>query len=215
MKLRTFFSLNLFFCLLAGTICIACSTNSSGEANVAIAVQQNDEDEIGTDPKNFFKDCRKLLANAQKNDSILFTQTEISKPMANKALKAFTNYAYYCGNDSLGPVFLIKAAQVATAVDNAPQAKMVLEKCIEDYPEFSNISAAIFLLAQLYDEQTYLNNEEEARRLYEEIIAKYPKSPEALSAKGALRFIGKTDKEIMEQLKKDEKLPKQSVIITQ
>lgn len=157
------------------------------------------------DPKNYFKDCKRLFANAQYMDSVLYTQNEIDPVSANKAIKAFTDYAYYCANDSLSPIFLIKTAQVAIAINNISQAKVTLEKCIQDYSRFEGIPAAMFLLAQLYDEKEQLNNEAEARRLYEEIIANYPNSPEVESAKGAIKFLGMTDKEIIRELKKQEK----------
>jgi TolA-binding protein len=152
--------------------------------------------------KNFFSDCDKLLAEAKKNDSILLQQTEVEQNSANAAIKAFADYANYCHNDSVSPVYLIKCAQVARVVNNIPQAKIVLEKCVQDYPRFRDRPAALFLLAQLYDENTYLNNESEAKKLYEEIIEEYPTSDWALSAKGALGFLGKTDEQIMEELKK-------------
>jgi outer membrane protein assembly factor BamD (BamD/ComL family) len=123
--------------------------------------------------------------------------------VANKAIKAFTDYAYYCSNDTVTPIFLIKTAQVSVSINNIPQAKLALDKCINEHPKFKNMPAALFLLAQLYDdENSYLNNEEEAKRLYQKIIDEYPKSDMVPSAQGALALIGKTDKQLMEELKK-------------
>jgi hypothetical protein len=148
------------------------------------------------------EDCIKLKREALRLDSVLLGQTEVDVPSATDATKAFTDYAYYCHNDTTSPVYLIKAAQVARAINNFQQAKLVLEVCIKDYPRFKNRAAALFLLAQLYDEDTYLNNENEARRLYEQIIGEYPGSDWAVSAKGAIRFLGKSDEEIIRELKK-------------
>jgi hypothetical protein len=67
------------------------------------------------------------------------------------------------------------------------------------------VPADYFLLGQIYDDQNYMNNEAEAKRLYEELIRKFPKSPEAESARGALKYIGKSDEQIMEDLKKNQK----------
>jgi outer membrane protein assembly factor BamD (BamD/ComL family) len=159
--------------------------------------------ELMKDPKNYFKDCKALFAKATKVDSILYTQTEINKNTANEAIKAFSDYAYYCANDSLSPIFLIKTAQVAVAINNIVQAKLTLEKCIETYPKFEGLPAAMFLLGQLYDEKEYLNDEQEAKRIYEDLIAKYPNSPEAESAKGAIRFLGMSDKQIINQLNQE------------
>lgn len=180
----------------------SCSTGTSKKENAS-------EKEASKEPKrldkNYFTDCKKLVADAKHMDSVLMHQMEIDPVPANKAIKAFTDLAYYCQNDSLSPVFLIKTAQVARVINNIPQAKIALEKCIDTYPAFENRAAALFLLAQLYDEATYLNNEEEARKLYNQIINEYPKSDWAASAKGAINFLGKSDEQIMQELKSKRK----------
>ena len=153
----------------------------------------------------FTADCRELRREAFRMDSILLTHMEMDQAEAQKAIEAFTNLAHYCPGDSISPVYLVKTAQVARAINNIPQAKLALDKCIADYPNFNNRAAALFLLGQLYDEVTYLNNEEEAKVLYRKIIDEHPKSSWAESAKGALRFIGKSDQQIIEELKKKRK----------
>lgn len=145
---------------------------------------------------HYYGDCKKLFTEARRMDSVLFTQTEIDTNSANQAILAFTDFAYYCQGDSLSPMFLIKTAQVARAINNIPQAKRVLDECISSYPSYKNLPAAIFLLAQLYDDETYLSDENEARRLYQKIIDEYPHSDWAMSAKGAMEYLGKSDEEI-------------------
>jgi outer membrane protein assembly factor BamD (BamD/ComL family) len=135
----------------------------------------------------------------------LFSQTELDTISAQKAIIAFTDYANYCQTDSLSPIFLIKTAQVARAINNIPQAKVVLDKCIADYPNFKSRPAALFLLAQLYDDNNYMNDENEAKRLYQKIIDEYPHSDWTMSAKGAIEFIGKSDIEITNMLLKRKK----------
>ena len=134
-------------------------------------------------------------------DSILLTEMEVKIEIANKAIKAFTDFAYYCGSDSVCPIYLIKTAQVAVSVNNIPQAKLVLEKCISEHNSSKHLPAALFLLAQLYDETTYLNNEIEAKKIYETIIEDFPTSDWAKSSRGALKFIGKSDEQILQELK--------------
>ena len=195
----------LIFILLSSIFLLSssCSDNKKEEALKKDSLNL-DESKL-RDPKNYFKDCKMLFEKAQYMDSVLYTQTDLDKESANQAIKAFTDYAYYCANDSLSPVFLIKTAQVAVAINNITQAKVTLEKCIQDYSRFEGIPSAMFLLAQLYDEKEQLNNEAEARRLYEAIIANYPNSPEVESAKGAIKFLGMTDKQIIRELKRQEK----------
>jgi len=183
----------------------ACSTKEQEKVIVAkkdsLSVPATSDSLIRSN-KLYLSDCKKLLAEAKKMDSILLKEMEVKPDVAKKAIKAFTDFAFYCGSDSLCPIYLIKTAQVAQSINNIPQAKIVLDKCVTDYARSKHHPAALFLLAQLYDEATYLNNEAEAKKLYQKIIADYPKSDWAKSSKGALNFIGKSDEQIMEELKK-------------
>lgn len=153
-------------------------------------------------PENYSSDCNEMYNEAKRLDSILLVSMDVKDDLAAEAITAFTGFGYYCSTYSLAPVYLIKSAQVARAVNNIPQAKKSLEFCISEFPEFRDRPAAMFLLAQLYDERTYLNNRDEAQRLYREIIEEYPGSDWAQSARGAMSMVGKSDEEIIRMLKK-------------
>lgn len=192
---------------LSVSLFISCSHDAGSKKEEAVSKNDTAKSDylksVSRDPKEYLNDCKKLFAEARRMDSILMKEVDVQQALANQAVKAFTDYAYYCSNDSVAPVFLIKTAQVAVSINNIPQAKLALDKCINEHPKFRNMPAALFLLAQLYDdENSYLNNEEEAKRLYQKIIDEYPKSDIVPSAKGALALIGKTDKEILEEFKK-------------
>ncbi len=177
--------------LLLVFVSVSCSNNH----------QETKEGDTDTAQKNGIN-CDSLKRLALKSDSILLLQMEIDQAAARAGIKAFADFANFCPTDSLSPIYLIKCAQVSRAINQIPQAKIVLEKCIRDYPQFKDRPAALFLLAQLYDEVTYLNNEEEAKKLYEQIITEYPNSEWAHSARGAMQFLGKSDAEIIKELKK-------------
>jgi outer membrane protein assembly factor BamD (BamD/ComL family) len=192
--------MKLFFYLIVCLISVACNNASKTRE------ENRNDTTLATNYKptnvNYFTSCKNYFNEAKKFDSILLKEINLNPTLANNSIKAFTNFAYYCHSDTMSPIFLIKAAQVAKAINNFPQAKIVLDKCIADYPNFKNRAAALFLLAQLYDEPGVLNNEAEAQKIYQQIINEYPKSDWAKSAKGALAFIGKSDAQILEELKK-------------
>ena len=197
--------MKLFFYTLICLSFISCNNNTTIKTD---SIQTTNNLSPKTDsltPKtniNYLADCKNYYSEAKKLDSILLRELDLNTTLANKAIKAFTNFAYYCQNDTMSPVYLIKTAQVARAINNMPQAKIVLDKCINDYPTFKNRAAALFLLAQIYDDPGALNSETEAQKIYQKIIDEHPKSDWAKSAKGALTFIGKSDAQIMEELKK-------------
>ncbi len=197
--------MKLFFYTLFCLSIISCNNNTTIKTD---SIQTTNNLSPKTDsltPKtniNYLADCKNYYSEAKKLDSILLRELDLNTTLANKAIKAFTNFAYYCQNDTMSPIYLIKTAQVARAINNSPQAKIVLDKCINDYPTFKNRAAALFLLAQIYDDPGALNSETEAQKIYQKIIDEHPKSDWAKSAKGALTFIGKSDAQIMEELKK-------------
>lgn len=189
-------NLAYLFIISCQIILISCANNNQNK-------EKNTTIDVKTIAKtNLLKDCQELFKNAKRHDSILLTQTEINIAAANNAIKAFTDYAYICTNDSFAPFFLVKTALVAKSIKNAPQAKLVLDLCLKNYPTFKNRDAALFLLAQLYNEPSGLNNETEAKKLYQKIINEYPKSEWVQSAKGAIAFLGKSDEQIIQLLNK-------------
>lgn len=143
--------------------------------------------------------CDVLLAQAHKMDSILLNGTSLSRPLADQSITAFENYVSHCKNDSIAPVYLIKGAQVAQAVMNFQKSKSLLQTCLDSFPGFKNRAAAMFMLAQLYDEHNMLNNEAEAKKIYNDIIYKYPKTPWAENARYAIENLGKSDEDLVKE----------------
>src|SRR4051812_44227382 len=120
-KLKVFI---LFICVLS-----LFSSCNNGQEKASAPVKK---DSVVKPSAGKFTDCKKTFEEAKRMDSILMSQNEVDPPSAKKAIKAFTDYAYYCQNDSLSPIFLIKSAQVARAINNVAQAKVVLDACIEN-----------------------------------------------------------------------------------
>ncbi len=150
-------------------------------------------------------ECDKLYGQAKASDVILMRAFTIDKEVATKAINDFNTYASHCKNDSLSPVFYVKAGQAAQAIGNFSQAQAMFNKCINEYPQFKNRGAALFLLAQLYDDSKMLNNEEEAKKLYEQIVKEYPTTPYATDSKSALQNLGKSDEQLIQEFLKKNK----------
>jgi tetratricopeptide (TPR) repeat protein len=166
------------------------------------------KDSVQTSNSVYTNDCRTLYLDAIKNDSIILLATEVNPEVGNKAVKAFADFAFYCANDTLAPVFLLKAGQIAASINNLPQAQVCFEKCYMDFPDFKNRGAAMFLLAQLYDEVSQLNDEDKARELYGKIINSFPNTEWAKNANDARALIGKTDEQIIKEFEAKNKKKK-------
>jgi tetratricopeptide (TPR) repeat protein len=149
--------------------------------------------------------CESLLKEAKDADNVLLRAVAVNNDDAARAIIAFYNFANICKGDSLAPVFLLKAGQVAQSVGNFTQAQAFFLKCKDEFPDFKNRGAAIFLLAQLYDDAAKLNNEEEASTLYSQIMREYPNSSFAVDSKAAIKNLGKTDEELVKEFLKKSK----------
>ncbi len=150
-------------------------------------------------------DCAGYYRAAKKADSVLLVATSINMPDAEKAIQAFNSYSSFCKDKAEAAVYLLKGGQVARSVGKYTVAQAMLKQCANDFPDFKDRGAALFLLAQLYDEASMLNNEAEAKKLYEQIIKEYPKTDYANDAKAALNNLGKTDEQLIQEFLKNNK----------
>jgi TolA-binding protein len=150
-------------------------------------------------------DCAGYYRAAKKADSVLLVATSMNMPDAEKAIEAFNSYSSFCKDKAEAAVYLLKGGQVARSVGKYTVAQAMLKQCANDFPEFKDRGAALFLLAQLYDEASMLNNEAEAKTLYLQIIKEYPKTAYADDAKAALNNLGKTDEQLVQEFLKKNK----------
>jgi len=147
-------------------------------------------------------DCKLLYAEARRLDSVLQKINSVDYELAEIAMNAFNNYSSACPSDSLAPLFLLKAGQVAQSVGKFQQSEIFYKKCSDDFPLFRNRGVALFLLAQLYDDAIKLNNESKAEEIYKQIIKDYPNSPWERDSKACLKSLGKTDEQLIQEFLK-------------
>lgn len=150
-------------------------------------------------------DCGILYTDAMRMDSILLKANSVNATLAEQSINAFNNFASTCKDDSLAPVFLVKAGQIAQSVGKFQQSQILLKKCVDEFPKFRNRGAAMFLLAQVYDDPSMLNNEPEAKKIYEQIITEYPNTAWDRDAKACIKNLGKTDEQLVQEFLKKNK----------
>ena len=150
-------------------------------------------------------DCKMLYLDATRMDSMLLNSNTVNPNLAEQAINAFNNFASTCKDDSLAPIFLLKAGQIAQSVGKFQQSQILLKKCSDEFPIFRNRGAALFLLAQVYDDTSMLNNETEAKKIYEQIIKEYPNTAWERDAKVCIKNLGKTDEQLVKEFLKNNK----------
>jgi TolA-binding protein len=183
--------------VLSSFVFVSCGTDHSSEKSQEI----NKKDTVIAATV----DCKSRINEAKRLDDILLKATTVNNSDAENAIKAFYDFATNCKADTLAPVFLIKAGQVAQSIKRYTQAQSFFTKCIDEFPKFKSRGAAMFLLAQLYDDPAILNNESEARTLYHQIIREYPQTSYANDAKACIQNLGKSDEELVKEFLKKNK----------
>lgn len=185
------------FSILLLIIFYSCAPKSNNE--------QVDESTATSEETGSRDSCQKLYAKAAATDAQLMRATVFDQAQAVNALSIFDAYTSYCKIDSITPIYLIKSAQLARSVNNYQKAANYLKQCIDEYVKFENRAAAMFLLAQLYDDASALNNETEAKVLYEKIIKDFPASEWAMNSKAAIQMLGKSDEQMIQEFLKKNK----------
>jgi len=184
------------FFITGSLFLMSCGNNSSSEKKT---------DDVKKDTVIVADKCTNLLNEAKRLDNILLKATVVNNDIAEQATKAFYEFSTNCKEDTLAPVFLIKAGQVSQSIKKYTQAQSFFKKCIDEFPNFKSRGAAMFLLAQLYDDASILNNESEARTIYHQVIREYPESPYANDAKACIKNLGKSDEELIQEFLKKNK----------
>lgn len=145
--------------------------------------------------------CKYYINQSKKTDSILINASTYDEKLAIEANNLFVKTALLCNHDSISPLYLMKAAQLSQTLNKLDMSEKYLTKIINDYPKTKFIPAAKFLLAQYYADKNLLNQPEKAKQLFNEIIKDFPQSVWAENSAAALQWVGKSDEEILKQLK--------------
>ncbi len=181
-------------------VLISCETNQEKQIK---ALSENTSD--SSKQKSLSDSCMYYLRLSQSIDSTLLKATTYDEALAIKANNTFVKCALLCQNDSISPLYLIKAAQLSQTLKKLDMSEKYLKKIMEEYPKSKFIPAAKFLLAQYYADTKMLNQPEKAKDLLNELIREYPQTIWAENAAAALQWVGKSDEEIMNHIKEKNK----------
>ncbi|MGQ0827578.1 MAG: tetratricopeptide repeat protein [Bacteroidota bacterium] len=172
--------------IISVTLCIVSCNNNEPSKQTAEEFQKNLHEQY--------------LAEIKKLESEMHKSTEINNVTAGLAIKAYSDYAEFFPDDSVTPGYLFKAAEIATATKQYPQALNYYKWITDKYPDYTYKKESLYLQGFLLD--NYLNDDAKAKTIYEEVIAKYPESNYANDAKAAISNLGKTDEELIKEFRK-------------
>ena len=115
----------------------------------------------------------------------------------NLTITAYTKFSDNFPQDTLAPVCLYKAAQMAMSLNQYQRALTILDNAATKYPTFRRLPDCIFLQAFIYDDK--MKDTAKARAKYQEVITKFPQSAYAEQARGAIPLLGLSNEEIIKK----------------
>jgi outer membrane protein assembly factor BamD (BamD/ComL family) len=116
------------------------------------------------------------------------------------AMKFYDEYASYFPDEAKSPAYLFKAGELANSLQMPQPALKYLDRLMTKYPKYKNAPYALFMQGMIYDDQ--LKDTANARKIYLEVIAKYPKSHLAKDAQASIQNLGKSPEELIRAFEK-------------
>lgn len=118
----------------------------------------------------------------------------INRNAALKYVDACEAYALVYPNAPDAPNQLYKAAEIAKTIQTFPKLLSIYDWVIEKYPNYDKTPTMYFLKGFVLEND--LKNDAEAKKVYEQFIAKFPKHELRDDIDFLLEHLGKSDEEI-------------------
>ncbi len=159
----------LIFCLLGVALLSACGPNREKEI--------------------------KAIEEHEQSLSTLTMSTDDSE--FEELIGLYRNFAKNFPDDSLAPVYLMRAADASISVGQPDQAVSLLDSVINLYPGFEDLGGCHFLKGYAYETAEEFDK---AREAYTYFIEHYPDHYLATDTRKTLPYLGMTAEEMFEAI---------------
>lgn len=176
--------INYFFFIFLFLFIVSCGSDD----------KQAEQNVLSKDPKV------EILNRIEKLEDQMHRSEKIDNILAGQALQVYHEYSQAYPTDVNTPDYLFKAGEIATAIQQYPQAYSHYKTISEKYPTYKMIQESMFLQASILD--NYLNEDDKAKVVYEALIKRFPESSYATDAKAAIDNLGKSDADLIKEFKK-------------
>ena len=122
---------------------------------------------------------------------------------ADSLIDAYTSFTDHFPKDSLAPVFLFKAANMAITEEDGNKAVALFDRIYQEYPDHPKSALAVFFKGYVYE--NLIRNLYKAKEIYLQFIEKYPESDFADDAQMALQNLGKTPEQMIKEFEERRK----------
>ena len=158
----------------------------------------------------FLSGCKpsrdKSAIEIQNFEKDLYSQQAFTfdKVKGDSLLKMYDDFITRFPNDSLSPVFLFKAANLAITEGDGNKALSFLDRFIQKYPDHPKVPVCSFFKGYVYE--NILKNMDMAKENYLFYIEKYPNDVFVKDARMAIKNLGKTPEQMIKEFEAMQKL---------
>lgn len=188
MKTKKYFSI-LMMLAISGTMLSSCSNkdNKNDESTGKVTLAS------GKEKYQHMIDSIETKMQATRN-------MPLDQGTAMFAMRCYDEYASYFPDEAKSPEYLFKAGELANSLQLSQPALTYLSRVMKKYPNYKNAPYALFMQGMIYDDQ--LKDTANARKIYKEVIAKYPESQLAKDAEASINNLGKSVEELVREFEK-------------
>lgn len=148
-----------------------------------------------------FASCNSPKEKAIQQIKQMKANDTVFSPQAIEDLKAaYLDFAAKYPDDEMAPELIFKAAQRCNVIAQHKQAIDLFQSIIEKYPSSRVSEEALFLQGYVYENS--MQDYAKAKQTYEQFMLKYPNSELAEDAKMAIRNLGKSPEQALEEILK-------------
>jgi outer membrane protein assembly factor BamD (BamD/ComL family) len=146
--------------------------------------------------KNQEMDREEMLDSIeQMQERVPQTAITANATTAAQMVEMYNRFATSFPDDSLAPVFMLRAAEIDINIGNFEQAISLLDSVINLYPGFEDIAGCQFMKGWAYEQNQQYDL---AREAYTEFVTNYPDHFLASDTRKMLPYIGMTPEETLE-----------------
>lgn len=146
-------------------------------------------------------DTTQFLSDLKSTEEAL-TQSQPTKETLKKALTQFQDYAGLFPNDPKSAEYLHQAADIAYTLGQAEKAVKILNRIIDNYPDYKQLEAVYFTRASHFDFE--LRDTTLAKQYYQEFTEMYPESDFVDDAQSRMKTIHMTAEELVEYFEQNQ-----------
>lgn len=134
--------------------------------------------------------------NAEQVEEHDFSAEEaVSPEVANDLVAAYCEFADANPNDSMAPEYLFMAVDVLMNFDEPQRTIAIIDRLINDYPDYDKTQFAFFLKGFIFEER--YRDLDKAKQIYEQYLELYPNGDFADDCRASIENLGLSPEELV------------------